>query len=262
MRRHLAFARNATPTASLVLTRFRLHPDVIWIVRPDRSSRLLHLGANACAIDPASTELLRSILSVGPEQSAEELTKQYRIEKAQAYADVQSFVRDLRKQKIIERDGSIKSPAEHIKAVAARVCIPLALRIVHLFAKDLPRKSWGLLLVARWAVTQFGLSAAVRRWDHFYPQPVAGAKPQDAEMLNAIDAVVRETTSRHFLNAQCKERGLACLALCRHEGFPAELVIGMTFAPLEGHVWVESVGRILSDDPEHCQPYEPIARYG
>jgi hypothetical protein len=220
------------------------------------------MGANACAIDPASTELLRLILSVGPEQSAEELIKQYRVEKAQAYADVQSFVRHLRKEKIIQRDGLINSPAEQIKAAAARVCIPIALGIVHLLARDLPRKSWGLLLVARWAVTQFGLASAVRRWQHFYPQPAAGAAPQDAKMLDVIDAVVRETTSRHFLNAQCKERGLACLALCRHEGFPAELVIGMTFAPLEGHVWVESVGRILSDDPEHSQPYEPIVRYG
>ncbi len=219
------------------------------------------MGANACAIDAASTELLRSILSVGPEQSAEELTKQYRVEEAQAHADVQAFVRQLQKEKIIERHSSIKSPAEHIKAGAARVCIPVALHMVHLLAKDLPRKAWGLLLVARWAVTRFGLAAAVRRWNHFYPQPVTAATPQDAERLEAIDSVVRETTSRHFLNAQCKERGLACLALCRHEGFPAELVIGMTFAPLEGHVWVESAGRILSDDPEHCQPYEPIARY-
>lgn len=244
------------------MSRFRLHPDVVWIVRPDRSSRLLHLGGNACAIDPASTELLRSILSVGPEQSAEELIKQYRVEKAEAYADVQAFVTHLRKQKIIQRDGAIESPAERIKAVAARVCIPIALSIVHLLSKDLRGKSWGLLLVARWAVTQFGLAAAVRRWDHFYPQPGAGATPEDAERLDVIDSVVRETTSRHFLNAQCKERGLACLALCRHEGFPAELVIGMTFAPLEGHVWVESAGRILSDDPEHCRPYEPVARYG
>jgi hypothetical protein len=220
------------------------------------------MSASVCAIDEASTELLRSILSVGPEQSAEELTKQYRIEKAQARADVQEFITHLLKEKIIRRDGSIKSPVERVKAIAARVFIPLALGTVHLLAKDLPRKTWGLLLVARWAVTRFGLAAAVRRWDSFYPQPRAGTAPQDGEMLSVIDAVVRETTSRHFLNAQCKERGLVCLALCRHEGFPAELVIGMTYAPLEGHVWVEAAGRILSDDPEHCLSYEPIARYG
>jgi hypothetical protein len=220
------------------------------------------MGANVCAIDAASTELLRTVLSVGPERSAEELMKQYGVEEAQASADIQAFVRQLQREKIIQRDGLIKSPTEYIKAAAARVCIPVALRMVHLLAKDLPRRAWGLLLVARWAVTRFGLAAAVRRWDHFYPQPIVVAAPQDAETLNVIDAVVRETTSRHFLNAQCKERGLACLALCRHQGFPAELVIGMTFTPLEGHVWVESAGRILSDDPEHCQPYEPVARYG
>jgi hypothetical protein len=244
------------------LRRFRIHPDIVWIDRPDRSSRLLHMGANVFAIDPASTELLRLILRVGPEQSAAQWMEQHGVERAQAYADVEAFVKHLQKQKIIQREGSINSPTEFIKAVTARVCIPAALHTVHLLAKDLRRKSWGLLLVAKWAVTQFGMALAVRRWTHFYSQPDVSEQHQDLEMLNVIDAAVRETTSRHFLNAQCKERGLTCLALCRHMGFPAELVIGMTFAPLEGHVWVESAGRILSDDPEHCQPYEPVARYG
>jgi hypothetical protein len=201
------------------------------------------------------------ILSVGPEQSAEELIKQYGIEKARADADVHAFVRQLQREDVLQRDGSIKAPAQQLKAVAALLFVPLALRLVHLLARDLARRSWGLLLVARWSVTRFGLAATIRRWNHFYPQPIAETTPQDAEKLRIIDAIVRETTSRHFLNAQCKERGLACLALCRQQGFPSDLVIGMTFAPLEGHVWVESGGRILSDDPEHCQPYEPIARY-
>jgi hypothetical protein len=73
---------------------------------------------------------------------------------------------------------------------------------------------------------------------------------------------VRKTAARSLISVECKERALACLALARKNGIPAQLVVGVTHYPLQGHVWVESGGRIISDNPEHCQRFEPVARYG
>src|SRR5438128_10412517 len=82
-------------------TAYQLHPDVVWIARPDGSARLMHMSANVCAIDVDSTALLTSIIEVGPERTALELAARCDIDQAEARADVQDFITDLRKQKLI-----------------------------------------------------------------------------------------------------------------------------------------------------------------
>ena len=116
-----------------------------------------------------------------------------------------------------------------------------------------------LLLVARVSVAMFGWAATVRAWERRYRQPATSHHDPDA--LERIDTVVRETAARSLLHHECKERGLACLAMARGAGIAADLLVGLTYSPLAAHVWVECDGCIISDLPEHCAPFEPVMRY-
>lgn len=80
--------------------------------------------------------------------------------------------------------------------------------------------------------------------------------------MDAIDHAVRDAASRSFMGFECKERSLACLALARGSGIPAELVVGVAHEPMRAHVWVEAQGRVISDDPEQHRLFEAVVRYG
>jgi hypothetical protein len=242
-------------------TRYRLHPDVVWILRPDGSSCLMHMSANVCAIDAVSTNLLKSLIEVGPERSAAEQVARHSVDEPRVREDIRVFITDLRKQKVIYPLLYRDPPLEKARTVAARIFVSGVLCLVHLLARNLRLRVWGLLWAAKWAVAQFGWARAVREWERVYPQPAAETLA-NTEKLEAIDLTVRKIAARSLLSVECKERALACLALARKNGIPAQLIVGVTHYPLQGHVWVESANRIISDNPEHCRLFEPVARYG
>ena len=243
------------------VTGYQLHPDVVWIARPDGSAHLMHMSANVCAIDADSTALLTSIIEVGPERSASHLAARYNIDEAEAREQVQDFIAGLREEKLIQPLQHRKSPGEKARDGAARVLLPAVIRLVNLVTRNPRGRVRGLLWTAGWAVAQFGWATAIRVWERVYPQPTAGA-PASVQRLEAIDHAVREVASHSLIGLECKERSLVCLALARESGVPAHLVVGVDHDPIQGHVWVEAGGRVIGDDPEHCRSFEPVARYG
>ena len=240
---------------------YRLHPDVVWIARPDGSSRLMHMSANVCALDEASTAWLRAILAVGPRSAAAEVAARHGVETAQVEADMRAFVRDLRRQQLIQPRRARPTLLESGREAAAHLVVPGVLRLVERLGPELRGRAWRLLWVARWAVMQWGWARTVRAWELAYPQRPLEAEPQTA-LLAAIDEAVRDVAARSWLSVECKERALTCLALTRGHAIPAALIVGVTHNPLQGHVWVEAQGRVSSDNPEHCRAFEPVARYG
>lgn len=228
----------------------RMHPDVVVVERPDGTSWLLHMSANTLRLDTDSTQLLRSILDRGPDASAREIAQNFAVDEDEVRRDVADFIADLRKQHVLVADADPKGE----RGMAGRV-IGKALAWA-----DGRGSAWVLLLVARVAVALFGWAATIRAWERRYPQPAAPR--DDARALDEIDRVVRDTAARSLLHHECKERGLACLAMARRAGIAADLLIGLTYSPIAAHVWVECGGRIISDLPEHCAPYEKVMRYG
>lgn len=236
-------------------TELRMHPDVVVVERPDGTSWLLHMSANTLRLDLDSTELLKSILARGAEASARELAQRFEIAEAEVRRDVDEFVRDLRRQRVLV--SGIHEP--NGTGVADRV-IDAALAFADRPSRTPRRRAWWLLLAARLAVALFGWAATIRAWERRYPQP---AQPRDdGDALDLIDRTVRDTAARSLLRHECKERGLACLAMARNGGVRADLLIGLIYTPLAAHVWVECGQRIISDLPEHCLPYERVMRYG
>jgi hypothetical protein len=243
------------------VTGYQLHPDVVWIARPDGSAHLMHMSANVCAIDADATALLRSIIEVGPERSAAGLAARYDIDEAEAREQVQDFITGLREQKLIQPLKHRKFSREKARESVARALVPGVIRLIDLVTWNSRGKVRGLLWTAGWAVAQFGWATAVRVWERVYPQPVAGTSTS-VERLEAIDHGVRQAASRSLIGLECKERSLVCLALARESGIPAQLIVGVAHDPMQGHVWVEAGGRVIGDDPEHCRSFEPVARYG
>jgi Transglutaminase-like superfamily/Coenzyme PQQ synthesis protein D (PqqD) len=233
----------------------RMHPDVVVVERPDGTSWLLHMSANTLRLDGDSTQLLKSILDRGPEDSAREIAQRFGVDEEEVRRDVSDFVNDLRKQRVLVTSAAPQNSG----GMPARM-IDKALALADRPSRHMRRRAWALLLVARIAVALFGWAATIRAWERRYPQP---AEPRhDHDALDLIDFVVRDTAARSLLHHECKERGLACLAMARRAGVAADLLIGLTYSPLAAHVWVECGGRIISDVPEHCTPYEKVMRYG
>jgi hypothetical protein len=241
--------------------RYQLHPDVVWIARPGGSALLMHMGANVCAIDADSTALLTSIIEAGLERSASDLAARDEIDEAEAREEVQYFIAELRKQKLIQPLQHRKSLLERARDGAARALIPGVIRLVHLATWNPRGRARGLLWAARWTVAQFGWSTAIRMWERVYHQP-APDTPASIDALDAIDHAVRHAASRSLFAFECKERSLACMALARERGILAQLIVGVSYDPMQGHVWVEAGGRVLGDDPEHHRSFDPVRRYG
>lgn len=240
-----------------------LHPDVVWITRPDGSCRLMQMSGNVCALDKVATDLLKSILEIGVERSASDLAARYGVDEAQASEDVRTFAAALRKQNLIRPRRRPNSLPERSRNLAARAFIRSGLGLINFAARSPRLKTWSLLWAAKLAIANFGWSRSVREWERLYPQPAAEAGANaETDALNCIDRLVRETAARSLVSVECKERALTALALTREGGFSCQLIVGVTHHPLQGHVWVESGGRVISDNPEHCRPFQPVVRYG
>ena len=256
--------------------RYELHPEVLPLRRPDGSLRLLHFGGNVCALNAEACVLLDTILEQGEHSAARALADAHGLGVRAAEADVRTFVAQLRTERIVrvrrlhspwfERSAArVSELATHgaIRAVApspARLGAVIA-RATHDGADsfELSRAMTRLLWLARWSIAQHGWSRAVSAWRVCYPQPAMAG--DEVRCLPVVDRAVRTAAARSLLGVECKERGLASFAALRASGIPAELVIGVSHDPLEGHVWTEALGKIVSDDPEHCIPYVEVARF-
>jgi hypothetical protein len=207
-------------------TELRMHPDVVVVERPDGTSWLLHMSANTLRLDLDSTQLLQSILARGADGSARELAQRYEMDEEEVRRDVAAFVRDLQRQRVLVSG----TDGDRDTGMAGRV-IDASFAFADRPSRAPRRRAWWLLLAARLSVALFGWAATIRAWERRYPQPAEPRDDDDGDALDQIDHVVRDTAARSLLHHECKERGLACLAMARRAGVPADLLIGLTYSP-------------------------------
>lgn len=77
--------------------------------------------------------------------------------------------------------------------------------------------------------------------------------------IEEIDDLVQGEARRMLLSAACKERAVTAWFLLKLRGEAPRLVIGLQRHPFRAHAWVQHGGRILTDTPEHCEFYVPVA---
>jgi hypothetical protein len=119
-----------------------------------------------------------------------------------------------------------------------------------------------LLRLARIAMPVFGWSATVGAWErHFAPadEPHRRAHARPSQ-LSELAHIVANESAKALLGPECKELSLTLWGLARAEGYPAELIVGVTDIPFRGHMWIECDGRVLAGASE-ARPYDAVARY-
>jgi hypothetical protein len=236
----------------------RLHPDVVWWVQPNQSSRLFHLGKKTHVLDAFSTRLLRLVLRDGEDAAAASTSRDFGVPEQRVREDTRNFVAGLEKEWVLVRLGTDRRIKHRVALMQWGVGLIRSLaQVLHLGPLGQARL---LLYSSRFSLRWLGWAETVRLWDRSHPQPEE-SENRDASALDRIDSAVRVAASRSLVRAECKERSLACLALFRGSGVAADLVVGMNLTPFEGHVWVEAGGKIFSDHPEHCRIFEPFLRY-
>src|SRR5215469_5657277 len=124
---------------------FSLHPDVVWVDRPDGSVRLIHLDGNTCSLDAASASLLRSILKHGIDHATADLISSFSVHSHEAHADVQCYVAVLDKQRILRNFQH--STAERLKKRAAIGLVSRALDVADSPSLALEKRARRLLFV-------------------------------------------------------------------------------------------------------------------
>ena len=254
--------RGSRSSAS-VCDRFCLTSDVVELADEDGSLRLINLGRDSIALDSYSATLLRHILQHGINTTVIMLSRTYGIEEDRAEADVRDFIRDLTKRGFVESDSPMPrdSRAARIRKHALLRCVTWMLcRIAK--RRNMTRQVWWSLAVARAAAKLCGWQATVEAFQRaFFPAMLIG-EPSQRLTSESIDSMVREVAATFPFIVECKERALSCYAQCRLRGVSAELIVGFSTCPFEGHAWVEtSDGTIISDHAEHCQTWQPVIRY-
>jgi hypothetical protein len=236
-----------SPVVSLVQTaaftstpeRCRLHPDVLVLRRSDGSACLLHLDGRAYVVDAQSVTVLDRLVSPDAELGS---------------ADVEA-VSDLLRERLINLPGM------HTESRGG-VWPPLfrwTLRATRRLRMEPGRHALVLLALARIGVAGLRWAGALRAWEDEFPQPAAGVA--DHPLAVTLGQSVRRAATAGIVGYACKEYALATLALVREHGISAELVLGVRHLPLGAHVWVETSGHVVGDDPERCWQFEPVARY-
>jgi hypothetical protein len=255
--------RASSPAPRLPPSDVVLAPGVLVLFVSDGTARLLDLEGNFYAVSTVGAAMLRETLDNGIAATVQQIAAVYGIETEQVRADLLTMLRDLARKGVIRRRRN-SAPRHRWRQRLANVAIPPLLTLADRRTRRAPRqRAWGLLALAWLSIASFGWSAAVRAWQRHYSRlSIRRYTPARGEQAARLDAVVRTVTAEHLLNIDCKERALACWAMLRAEGLPAEMVIGVDLFPFASHCWCELAGAILSDFADRCERFTPVQRYG
>jgi hypothetical protein len=263
----------ATESESSRSSSLRLEEGVI-LVTGENVTRLLDFGRGQFyGLDDISGSILTECLRSGPVSAVARVTADYEVDETRALHDIHELLNNLRRKKLLARVGG--RTARFIpSAVEVAKGLTWLLRQAEVWKRWVrprraqaclgPRKravAW--LLVLSWiSLRVLGWSASIalfrglpgREWD-VLPEDRAG-------ILDAVDRVVQRTASTTFLlPAACKERALVAQRILNGwYGLPAMIVVGVLRHPFLAHAWVECDGRVVTDDPDHCEPFIPVLR--
>jgi hypothetical protein len=244
--------------AHLEKTVYGLAPDVFLVPVPDGTARLLNMGGRFYALSGVGAAMLRATLDHGPAVAVQQVAAGYGTDPRRVRSDLDRFLRTLQNAGLVhladKRPANCRSPRGSLLLMVVLGCL-------YRFLQSVRARASGLMTLAYVSCRLFGWTQTLAAWQRYHDTwpPIAGrGRPTDAA---AIEKSVRAAAAGHVLAVECKERALAAWSLARTIGLPASLVIGVHFFPLAGHCWCQSGVRVLSDEPERCEAYQPVVRY-
>jgi hypothetical protein len=229
----------------------------VYLARQDDVLRVLDLNRGRFfGLGPIASQLLTLTLDSGADDAATEVAGVYGVAEALVRTDLEALLLSLQKRKLLQQgQASTAAGRRWLPRCLAGPCHvrgPVTVRL----AGRLLRRAW-------WSLRLDGWASSLQRWR----QPASATQPVAPEQVDAVIASVDETirtaaAAQLLFPVACKERALVGHHLLRVVyGLPAVLVVGVEHYPFGAHAWVEVDGRIVTDDPGHCDRFIPVARF-
>jgi hypothetical protein len=230
-----------------------LSADAALVSLSDGTGYLIDMAGKFYGLPPIAARMLALSIERGPQAAAAATAAEHGAPPAQVRADLDRFLADLADRGILaRRRGRRRAASLGAALMAAGLSLAFKLR------RSLGGRAQAALTVSRLSLAWFGWTATLEAWRRALP---AGQAAADPELAAVIDTTVRERATRHWLGADCKERGLASWALARRAGLAPILNIGVYPFPLAGHCWCAVDGAVTGDDPIYAARFTPVLRY-
>ncbi len=229
-------------------------------------------------LDSIGTLMVSLVLEHSSEEAVKYITQTYDATEEQVISDLTKLLQNLEQKQLIIAQGKQSNPFlqwfHHQKKKAAKLLDAILLwflkRLSSIIYRLLDngqthsRRTVELLLTLSWiSFRLLGWSSTISLWQHWHHQGKESDTSGRGEVIKEVDRMVREAAAwKLFLPMVCKERALVGYHIIHtFYGLPATLVVGIDRYPFQIHAWVESDDKIVTDDPEHCEPFIPVVRY-
>ena len=257
---------------------YSLNQDVFLFIQDGIAQILDFNHGQFYALDTIGTLMVSLVLEHGSEEAVKYITQTYDATEEQVKSDLTKLLQNLEQKKLIIAQGQQinpflqwfqaqkKKPAKLLDTILLWFLNRLSSIIHRLLdnGQTPSRYTVELLLTLSWiSFRLLGWSRTISLWQHWHHQGKESDTSVRGEVIKEVDRVVREAAAwKLFLPMVCKERALVGYHILRvFYGLPATLVVGIDRYPFQIHAWVECDDKIVTDDPEHCEPFIPVVRY-
>ena len=264
-------------TSSKVTT-YSLNQDVHLFLQDNIAQLLDFRHGQFYGLDPIGTLMVSLILKQGSEETVKYIAQTYGVDEEQVGSDLAQLLKNLEQKKLIVAQGKENNSffpwfqAQKKKAAKLHDAILLWFfqKISSIFHRLLDkeqipsRQTVELLLTLSWiSFRLLGWSRTIALWQHWHQQIEERDTSDQQEVIEEIDRTIREAAAwKLFLPMVCKERALVGYHILRtFYGLPATLIVGVDHYPFQIHAWVKCDDKIVTDDPEHCEPFIPVISY-
>ncbi len=255
-----------------------LNQDVYLFFQDDIAQLLDFRHGQFYGLDPIGTLMVSLVLEQGSEKTVKYISQTYDATEEQVRSDLAQLLQNLEQKKLIIAQGkqsnSFLKWFQDRNQQAAKLLNDILLRflrklssIIHqlLNKEQTPSlKTVELLLTLSWfSFRLLGWSHTISLWQNWHLPIDKSDTSESKKVIEEVDRVIREAAAwKLFLPMVCKERALVGYHILRaFYGLPATLVVGIDRYPFQIHAWVECDGKIVTDDPEHCEPFIPVVSY-
>ena len=242
------------------------YADGVFAIEESTNLRLFDFNRGRFySLDSCGANLLGWILEFGFDEAIQRGSSHYGVSSELVHNDAIELLDELLARRIVKRQSQAfvpcKTDVPKNKSLATSNLLNTVFQRPRQSAKVPSQFTMILsLILAWWSLRLLGWRRSLTLFEKTFVY----------SNLSPISELAREFEQRFsraaasfcFLQINCKERALAGYGLLRHFlGIDGEIVVGIHRYPFEAHAWVESCDTFYTDEREHCETFEVIARF-
>ena len=257
---------------------YSLNQDVHLFLQDNIAQLLDFRHGQFYGLDPIGTLMVSLVIEQGSEETVKYIAQTYGVNQEQVGSDLAQLLQNLEQKKLIVAQGkdnnsffqwfqAQKKKAGKLLDAILLWFLKIVSSIIHrlLDKEQTPsRQTVELLLSLSWiSFRLLGWSRTIALWQNWHQQIEERDISDQQEVIEEVDRTIREAAAwKLFFPIVCKERALVGYHILRtFYSLPATLIVGVDHYPFQIHAWVECDDKIVTDDPEHCEPFIPVISY-